>query len=93
MISKGNWPAGYDPFKLEEEVRSNIVSNGGHFIDILSDYRGVPDPERSYFPVDGHPDASGQAIIFRFLAKELTNGTVAELKTSTPRDIAMEPQK
>ena len=77
---------------LENEVRESISSHGGHFIDILPDYRGVPNPERDYFPVDGHPDADGQAIISRFLAKELTSSAVPELKSSTP-DIAMEPGK
>jgi hypothetical protein len=93
MISKGDWPAGYDPFKLENEVRNIIVSHGGHFIDILPDYRGVPSPEQDYFPVDGHPDADGQAIIFRFLAKELTSGAVPELRASTLSNIAMESGK
>jgi hypothetical protein len=91
MISKGDWPVGYNPFMLEDEIRDSIVSDGGHFIDILPDYRGVPSPERAYFPVDGHPNADGQEIIFRFLAKELTSGTVQELKASTPLDIAMQP--
>jgi hypothetical protein len=93
MIAKGDWQAGYDPFKLENDVRASIVSHGGHFIDILPDYRGVPSPERDYFPVDGHPDADGQAIISRFLAKELTSGAVPELKASANPDIAMEPEK
>jgi hypothetical protein len=93
MISKGDWPAGSDPFKLKNEVRDTVLSHGGHFIDILSDYRGIPSPEQDYFPVDGHPDADGQAIIFRFLAKELTSGAVPELKASTSPNIAMEPGK
>jgi hypothetical protein len=93
MIAKGDWQAGYDPFKLENDVRASIVSHGGHFIDILPDYRGVPSPERDYFPVDGHPNADGQAIISRFLAKELTSGAVPELKASANPDIAMEPEK
>jgi hypothetical protein len=93
MISMGDWPAGYDPFKLKEEVRDRIVSYGGRSIDILPDYRGVAGPERDYFPVDGHPDADGHAIIARFLAKELTSGGVPALKASTPRDIATEPAK
>ena len=91
MISMGDWPAGYDPFKLEDEVRDSIVSHGGCFIDILPDYRTVPDPERDYFPVDGHPDADGHAIIARFLAKELTSGAVPVLKASTPPGIAKQP--
>jgi hypothetical protein len=93
MISKGDWPDGYDPFRLKNEVRDIVVSRGGQFIDILPDYRGIPSPERNYFPVDGHPDADGQAIICRFLVKELTSGTVPDLKASTPHEIAMEPGK
>lgn len=91
MLSKSDWPAGYDPFKLEDEVRDSIVNHGGRFIDILGDYRRVPGPERDYFPVDGHPDAQGHAIISRLLARELTSGAVPELKASTPSDIATEP--
>jgi hypothetical protein len=93
MISRGHWPAGYDPFKLQNEVRESILSAGGHFIDILHDYRGLPSPERDYFPVDGHPDAEGQATIFRFLARELTSGAVPELKSVNPPDIALAPRK
>jgi hypothetical protein len=91
MISKGQWPAGYDPFTLEHEIRDSVVNDGGHFIDILPDYRDIPSPERDYFPVDGHPDADGQAIILKFLVKELTNGSVPELRALTPPDIAMQP--
>ncbi len=93
MISRGHWPAGHDPFKLQDEVRESIVSGGGHFVDILHDYRGLPSPERDYFPVDGHPDAEGQATIFRFLARELTNGVVPEIRSVNSPDIAMAPRK
>lgn len=91
MLSDGDWPAGYAPFKLEDEIRDSVVNHGGRFIDILGDYRSIPGPEQDYFPVDGHPNANGHAIISRFLAKELAHGAVPELKASTPPDIATEP--
>ena len=93
MISNGDWPSGYDPFKLKDEIRDSVESHGGQFIDILPDYRDIPNPERDYFPVDGHPDAEGQAIICSFLAKGLTSGKVPALKRLTPTDIAMQSGK
>jgi hypothetical protein len=74
MLSNADWLAGYDPFKLADEVLEGIVNHGRRFIDIVGDYRRIPGPERNCFPVDGHPDADGHAIISRFLAKELTRG-------------------
>jgi hypothetical protein len=46
MISMGKWPAGYDPYKLGEEVREIVTSNGGTYIDILHDFRAIPNPEQ-----------------------------------------------
>lgn len=88
MLSSGNWPVGYDPLKLENQIRDSVVNHGGQFIDILGDYRHIPSAERDYFPVDGHPDADGHAIIAKLLTKELTNGAVPELKAPTPHDFA-----
>ena len=82
MISMGEWPAGYDPYKLEGELRSIVTSHGGIYIDILPDFRNIPNPERYYFPVDGHPDANGHAIIAGMLAKELARGAVPGLRAT-----------
>jgi hypothetical protein len=87
MISVGEWPAGYDPYKLDNELREIIQSHGGTYIDILPDFRAIPNPEQHYFPVDGHPDADGHAMISRLLAKELTSGAVPSL-TSVPPQVA-----
>jgi hypothetical protein len=85
MISMGDWPAGYDPYKLDNELRATITSHGGTYVDILPDFRTVPNPEQHYFPVDGHPDADGHAMIAGFLAKELTGGAVPALRAAGPQ--------
>jgi hypothetical protein len=82
MISAGEWPAGYDPYKLDNEVRAIIVDHGGTYVDILPDFRKVAGPEQYYFPVDGHPDADGHKILSDFMAKELTNGAVPTLRAA-----------
>lgn len=89
MLSMSDWPAGFDPYKLDDELRAIIVSNGGTYIDILPDFRTVPNPEQNYFPVDGHPDADGHALIARLIAKELTSGAVPALKVrGQPQQVA-----
>jgi hypothetical protein len=82
MISMGEWPAEFDPFKLGNELRSIIISHGGTYIDILPDYREIPNPERGYYPLEGHLNPRGHAIITRLLAEKLTSGIVPALSVS-----------
>lgn len=89
-ISMGEWPAGDDPYKLGDEVRAIVVRHGGTYVDILSDFRDVPNPELHFFPILNHPDADGHAIISRLLAKELTSGSIPALKPGTQMQIAPE---
>lgn len=93
MISMGKWPDGYDPYKLDNELRAIITRHGGIYIDILPGYRALPNPEEDYFPVDGHPNASGHAIISGMLAKALTNGSIPALKAATQPQAGLEKQK
>ena len=86
MISIGQWPAAYDPYKLSNEIRSIVVAHGGIYADILPDYREVPNSEQGYFPKDGHPNAKGHATISSLIAKKLTSGAVPALQvTSGPQ--------
>jgi hypothetical protein len=94
MISMmGEWPNGFDPYKLDNELRSIIVSHGGTYIDILPDYRAVPNPQRGYFAIDGHPNADGHATITRLLAKGLTAGSIPALRISAQRQTELEQNK
>jgi hypothetical protein len=90
MISMGKWPKGYDPYGLDAELKKIVESDGGIYLEILADYRAIPNPEQNYYPVDGHPDANGHAMISDFLVKELTNGAVPALKIADQSQTAME---
>jgi hypothetical protein len=88
MISMGEWPAGYDPYELSDEIRRIVVSRGGTYIDILPAYREIANSEQGYFPVNGHPNAGGHATIAKLIARELTGGAVPALRViSGPQDI------
>jgi hypothetical protein len=94
MISMmGQSPAGFDPYKLDVEVRSIIESHGGTYIDIFPGYRTIPNPHLGYFPVDGHPNAEGHMMISRFLAKELTGGATPMLAGAPRQRAALEQKK
>lgn len=88
MISMGEWPVGYNPYKLNDQVRSIVTSHGGIYCDILPGFRALPNPEQYYFPVDGHPNAEGHTIISALLARELTNGAVPALRVAAQPQVA-----
>lgn len=76
MISTGEWPAGYDPYKVGNQLRTIITSHGGVYLDVLPDFRNIPNPEQYYLPVDGHPTVSGHALIAQILANELNSAAL-----------------
>ncbi len=92
MISMGEWPDGYDPYKLNEQLRSIITRNGGVYLDILPGFRAIPNAEQYYLPMDGHPNAEGHRIIAGLLAKELTSGAVPALRAA-PQNLAPAERK
>lgn len=86
MISMGAWPAKYNPYKLDDELDAIITRHGGIYIHILPGFRNIPNPERFFLPVDGHPNAEGHAVIASLLAKQLVSGAVPGLQgTPSPR--------
>lgn len=93
MISMGEWPAGYDPYKLGDELRAIVTRHGGIYIDILPDFRAIPSSELGYFAVDGHLNPDGHAIVSRLLAKELTDGSVPALKAAAQPQYGLEQEK
>lgn len=80
MISRGEWPAGYDPYKFGNDVRKVIESHGGIYLDVAHGFRSIPNPERYWLPVDRHPTARGHAILAQLMAKGLTSGAVPALE-------------
>ncbi len=80
MISVGEWPAGFDPYRLDKELRPIVENLGAIYIDILQDVGQAPKLDESYFPVDGHLNTEGNLLISRLLAKELTNGAVSGIR-------------
>ena len=81
MIATGSWPKEYDPYRLNQIVQSMVVNQGDIFLNVAPEYRDIPvaDIQQDYLPVDGHPNAAGQALIAQLIAEQLTGGAVPEL--------------
>jgi hypothetical protein len=77
MLSRAQWPAGYDPYALDDELRAVMRRTGAGYLDIFPDIRSVAAPERYYFPADGHLNERGHAMISAALDIELTHGPLA----------------
>jgi hypothetical protein len=90
MLSMDKLPKGYDPYTLDGELRAIVTRHGGTYLDILPDFLTVPNPEQHYFPVDGHPDAGGHAMIADFLAGELTRGANSPIALAAQPQVALE---
>ena len=93
MISMGEWPKGYDPYKLGDEVHAIVASHGGIYLDILQDFRNIPNAAQYFYPVDTHPDARAHAIISALVAKALTDGSVPALKAPSNPLLVSEKSK
>jgi len=82
MIAAGRWPPGYDPYKLSADLRAIVEGYGGTYVDILPELRDLKDPAQYFFPVDGHLNDAGHALLAALLAKQLTAGAVPLLKAA-----------
>ena len=83
MISMNDWPAGYDPYRMDNELRAIVERHGATYVSVLGGYKGTASPEQFYYPVDGHPTADGHAMLATILAKELTKHSIPGLETAT----------
>jgi hypothetical protein len=90
MISMGEWPKGYDPYKLDAELRSIVEGRSGIYIDILLSLHKIPSLEQYYFPVDGHLNVDGHAVLSKLLSERLTDGSVPALRADTQQQTALE---
>jgi hypothetical protein len=90
MISSGEWPAGFDPFKLDNELRSMIVSRGGTYVDILPAFRNIPNTEQGFYPLEGHPNPQGHRMISALLAEELTEGRTPVIGVAATQNAVLE---
>jgi hypothetical protein len=89
----GECPKGFDPYKVGKEVSSIIVSHGGTYLDILPEFRTIPNPQMGYFALDGHPNAFGHAMIAKFLTDKLADVAIPPLSAAAKPQAGLQPSQ
>jgi len=77
LMSDRHPPAGVDPRAFGRRMAEIAGRHGMILIDSAEAFTPVKHPEDDFFPVDGHPDAEGNAVIAHALVQGLEQGAMA----------------
>jgi hypothetical protein len=80
MMLLPDMPTNVDPYWQNQSFREIFTRDGATYLDVFPDVRTHPALVSGYFPSDGHPNASGNAIFAEILAQHLENGPLSMLK-------------
>ena len=73
-IVSGLSAPGTDPYLLNRAVEAIAVKHGARFLDATPRFQGVKDVSSYYYPVDGHLNAKGNALLADLVEQGLTAG-------------------
>jgi hypothetical protein len=84
MVTLGEWPEGFDPYKLDRELKAIVTKQGATYVDIMPDiirpdFQGDRTMQNGYYSLDAHANPFGNSVLSAALAKELTSGAIAAL--------------
>ncbi len=84
MLNSGSWPPGYDPYLIDQKVKSIVTSHGGIYLDIFPECARITGLEKHYFIQNAHPDGFAHTVFARLIAQQLTSGIIPALRTQQP---------
>ena len=73
MIS-GLAAPGTDPYALNRAIEAVVRKHGASFLDASPKFQGVRDVASYYYPVDGHLNAKGNALLADVVQQGLVAG-------------------
>jgi hypothetical protein len=84
MISRGVAPPGVNPYSFGDQIKAVADKNGGTYIDILEQFRNVPNVNGAFYPVDQHVTVPGHRLLAQMIAKGLTQGASPVIAPAQP---------
>jgi hypothetical protein len=84
MISLGEWPSAYDPYKIDRDLAQIVHRHGGQFIDLYPGFAATPHAEMDYYELARHLNPEGHRLATRLIAdKLLEDSPLAHLSNAT----------
>lgn len=77
LLIKDDAAQGADPFVIDHAFADIASRHRVAFVDTLDTFALHRDPERYFYPVDGHMDATGSAVFAEAVAERLLAGDLA----------------
>jgi hypothetical protein len=84
MIAADAAPSGLNLFAFGDQLQRIVEKNGGIYVDVLREFRNVPNVNSAFYPVDQHLTVAGQALAANIIAKGLISGKIPALSQSSP---------
>lgn len=75
MMASESLPEGFDPEEFGNRVKEMGRRIEAPVVDFLDELKRHPQPEKYYFPVDGHLTPAGQRLLGNYLAQQLRSMT------------------
>jgi hypothetical protein len=60
-----------------------VEKNGGIYVDVLREFRDVPNVNSAFYPVDQHLTVAGQVMVANIIAKGLSSGKIPPLSRNS----------
>jgi hypothetical protein len=79
LLSISPRPAGIDPDRLNNDLRTILSSNGATYVDVVPELQKAPNLDGLYDPFGSHLNAEGHGILAQILSNALTGGAVPAL--------------
>lgn len=73
-IASGLAAPGTDPYALDRAVQAIAEKHGARFVDATALFKGAKSVASYYYPVDGHFDAKGNALLAEAVRQGLVGG-------------------
>jgi hypothetical protein len=92
MISGGVAPPGVNPYSFGDQIKAVVEKNGDTYIDVLQQFRNLPNVHGIFYPVDQHMTAEGHQLLAQMIATALTQGANPVIAPAQPAALPAPPR-